>query len=110
MARRILTAMMPPADLSAGAQDRMSSGNLHWIADFIWNIATEVLHEVNLCGRYHDFILSTIVIRWLGAVLEPEPSKAGNSTSSTKSNTLSFFTPCCSAIKNKYLPICRVFQ
>ena len=48
----------------------MSNGNLHWIANFIWNIADDVLRDLYVRGKYRDVILPMIVLRRLDAVLE----------------------------------------
>jgi type I restriction enzyme M protein len=48
----------------------MSDANLHWIANFIWNIADDVLRDVYVRGKYRDVILPMTVIRRLDAVLE----------------------------------------
>ena len=49
----------------------MSSGNLSWIANFIWGIADDVLRDVYVRGKYRDVILPMVVIRRLDAILEP---------------------------------------
>src|SRR6201997_5406970 len=41
------------------------------IANFIWNIADDVLRDVYVRGKYRDVILPMTVIRRLDAVLEP---------------------------------------
>ena len=48
----------------------MDSGQLNWIANFIWNIADDVLRGVYVRGKYRDVILPMVVIRRLDAVLE----------------------------------------
>ena len=48
----------------------MSNGDLHWIANYIWGIADEVLRDVYVRGKYRDIILPMIVLRRLDAVLE----------------------------------------
>ena len=48
----------------------MSSGNLHWIANYIWGIADDVLRDLYVRGKYRDVILPMIVLRRLDAVLE----------------------------------------
>src|SRR5437016_3194278 len=48
----------------------MESTELRWIANFIWNIADDVLRGVYVRGKYRDVILPMIVIRRLDAVLE----------------------------------------
>lgn len=49
----------------------MINHNLNWIANFIWNIADDVLRDVYVRGKYRDVILPMVVIRRLDAVLEP---------------------------------------
>ena len=49
----------------------MSSGDLNWIANFIWGIADDVLRDIYVRGKYRDVILPMTVIRRLDAVLEP---------------------------------------
>src|SRR5262249_21007989 len=41
------------------------------IANFIWNIADDVLRDVYVRGKYRDVILPMTVIRRIDAVLEP---------------------------------------
>lgn len=48
----------------------MSSGDLNWIANFIWGIADDVLRDIYARGRYRDVILPMVVVRRLDAVLE----------------------------------------
>ena len=48
----------------------MSNGDLHWIANFIWNIADDMLRDLYVRGKYRDVILPMIVLRRLDAVLE----------------------------------------
>lgn len=48
----------------------MDNGQLKWIANFIWNIADDVLRGVYVRGKYRDVILPMVVIRRLDAVLE----------------------------------------
>ena len=45
--------------------------NLHWIANYIWGIADDVLRDVYVRGKYRDVILPMTVLRRLDAVLEP---------------------------------------
>jgi hypothetical protein len=50
-----------------------------WIANFIWNIADDVLRGVYVRGKYRDVILPMTVIRRLDAVLEGDQGRrAGN--------------------------------
>ena len=41
------------------------------IADFIWNIADDVLRDIYVRGKYRDVILPMTVVRRLDSVLEP---------------------------------------
>ena len=50
----------------------MSNGDLGWIANFIWNIADDVLRDLYVRGKYRDVILPMTVLRRLDAVLEPK--------------------------------------
>src|SRR5437870_9075310 len=50
---------------------RPNSTQLNWIANFIWNIADDVLRDVYVRGKYRDVILPMTVVRRLDAVLEP---------------------------------------
>jgi hypothetical protein len=49
----------------------MNSAELSWIANFIWNIADDVLRDVFVRGKYRDVILPMCVLRRLDAVLAP---------------------------------------
>jgi type I restriction enzyme M protein len=49
----------------------MDQSQLNWIANFIWNIADDVLRDIYVRGKYRDVILPFTVIRRLDAVLEP---------------------------------------
>jgi type I restriction enzyme M protein len=49
----------------------MDQSQLTWIADFIWDIATDYLRDVYVRGKYRDVILPMTVLRRLDAVLEP---------------------------------------
>ena len=53
-----------------GTFSRMTNGDLHWIANYVWGIADEVLRDVYVRGKYRDIILPMIVLRRLDAVLE----------------------------------------
>jgi type I restriction enzyme M protein len=44
---------------------------LNWIANYIWNIADDVLRDLYVRGKYRDVILPMTVLRRLDAVLEP---------------------------------------
>ena len=48
----------------------MSNGDLHWIANYIWGIADDVLRDLYVRGKYRDVILPMTVLRRLDAVLE----------------------------------------
>ncbi len=48
----------------------MSNGGLHWIANYIWGIADDVLRDLYVRGKYRDAILPMTVLRRLDAVLE----------------------------------------
>ncbi len=48
----------------------MSSADLHWIANYIWGIADDVLRDLYVRGKYRDVILPMTVLRRLDAVLE----------------------------------------
>lgn len=43
----------------------------HWIVNFIWGIADDVLRDLYVRGKYPDVILPMTVIHRLDAVLEP---------------------------------------
>ena len=47
------------------------SQQIHWIANFIWGIADDVLRDIFVRGKYRDVILPMCVLRRLDAVLEP---------------------------------------
>jgi len=49
----------------------MEQSQLAWIANFIWNIADDVLRDLYVRGKYRDVILPMTVLRRLDAVLEP---------------------------------------
>ena len=49
----------------------MEQYQLNWIANFIWNIADDVLRDVYPRSKYRDVILPMCVLRRLDAVLEP---------------------------------------
>lgn len=46
----------------------------HWIVNFIWGIADEVLRDVYVRGKYRDVILPMTVLRRLDSLLEPTKS------------------------------------
>ena len=42
----------------------MTNGDLHWITNYIWGIADDVLRDVYVRGKYRDVILPmTVLIR-----------------------------------------------
>ncbi len=43
----------------------------NWLANFIWNIADDVLRDLYVRGKYRDVILPMTVLRRLDTVLEP---------------------------------------
>ena len=49
----------------------MDQAQLNSLANFIWNIADDVLRDVYVRGKYRDVILPMTVLRRLDAVLEP---------------------------------------
>ena len=49
----------------------MDTAQLNGLANFIWNIADDVLRDVYVRGKYRDVILPMTVLRRLDAVLEP---------------------------------------
>ena len=48
----------------------MSNQDLHWITNYIWGIADDVLRDLYVRGKYRDVILPMTVLRRLDAVLE----------------------------------------
>ena len=48
----------------------MTSGDLNWIANYIWGIADDVLRDLYQRGKYRDVILPMTVLRRLDSVLE----------------------------------------
>ena len=48
----------------------MSNHDLHWITNYIWGIADDVLRDLYVRGKYRDVILPMAVLRRLDAVLE----------------------------------------
>ena len=47
-----------------------TNGNAHWISNYIWSIANDVLRDLYVRGKYRDVILPMTVLRRLDAVLE----------------------------------------
>ena len=48
----------------------MNNHDLHWIANYIWGIADDVLRDLYVRGKYRDVIRPMTVLRRLDAVLE----------------------------------------
>ncbi len=55
---------------TAGQSCAMSNHDLHWITNYIWGIADDVLRNLYVRGKYRDVILPMTVLRRLDAVLE----------------------------------------
>ena len=49
----------------------MAQAQIHWIANYIWGIADDVLRDLYVRGKYRDVILPMTVLRRLDVVLEP---------------------------------------
>jgi len=49
----------------------MAQAQIHWIANYIWGIADDVLRDLYVRGKYRDVILPMTVLRRLDTVLEP---------------------------------------
>jgi len=49
----------------------VAQAQIHWIANYIWGIADDVLRDLYVRGKYRDVILPMTVLRRLDAVLEP---------------------------------------
>ena len=49
----------------------MEENRLNWIANFIWDIADDVLRDLYVRGKYRDVILPMTVLRRLDSLLEP---------------------------------------
>ncbi len=49
----------------------MDRPSLTWIANFIWNIADDILRDLYVRGKYRDVILPVTVVRRLDVLLEP---------------------------------------
>ncbi len=50
---------------------QMNHSDLHWITNFIWGIADDVLRDLYVRGKYRDVILPMTVLRRLDAVTGP---------------------------------------
>ena len=48
----------------------MGNNDLHWIANYIWGIADDILRDLYVRGKYRDVILPMTVLRRLDAMLE----------------------------------------
>ena len=48
----------------------MNNQDIHWIANYIWGIADDILRDLYVRGKYRDVILPMTVLRRLDAVLE----------------------------------------
>ena len=48
----------------------MTNHDAHWITNYIWGIANDVLRDLYVRGKYRDVILPMTVLRRLDAVLE----------------------------------------
>jgi type I restriction enzyme M protein len=64
---------MPPRAREVGS---VTEANLHWIANFIWGIADDVLRDLYVRGKYRDVILPMTVLRRLDVLLEPNKQTA----------------------------------
>src|SRR5438045_3755404 len=53
----------------------MDQSQLNWIANFIWNIADDVLRDVYVRSKYRDVILPMTVLRRLDCLLEGTKEK-----------------------------------
>ena len=59
-----------PGVEARGGGTFLSNHDLHWIANYIWGIADDVLRDLYVRGKYRDVILPMTVLRRLDAVLE----------------------------------------
>ncbi|TQE98665.1 MAG: SAM-dependent DNA methyltransferase [Spiribacter salinus] len=48
----------------------MTNGDVHWITNYIWGIADDVLRDLYVRGKYRDVILPMTVLRRLDSLLE----------------------------------------
>jgi type I restriction enzyme M protein len=48
-----------------------SGQDIHWITNFLWGIADDVLRDLYVRGKYRDVILPMVVLQRLDAVLAP---------------------------------------
>ncbi len=60
-----------PARPSPESPPAADTAQLHWIENFIWGIADDVLRDLYVRSKYRDVILPMTVLRRLDAVLEP---------------------------------------
>ena len=49
----------------------MAQAPIHWVVNYIWGIADDVLRDLYVRGKYRDVILPMTVLRRLDVVLEP---------------------------------------
>ena len=61
----------------------MSNHDLHWITNYIWGIADDVLRDLYVRGKYRDVILPMTVLRRLDAVLESNKQAGRRGRSAT---------------------------
>ena len=59
----------PPTVQPGRKEPSVSNHDLHWIANYIWGIADDVLRDLYVRGKYRDVILPMTVLRRLDAVL-----------------------------------------
>ena len=64
-----------PGVEARGGETFLSNHDLHWIANYIWGIADDVLRDLYVRGKYRDVILPMTVLRRLDAVLEDSKQK-----------------------------------
>jgi len=64
-----------PLPVSSEIPETMNHVTHNAIANFIWNIADDVLRDVYVRGKYRDVILPMTVIRRLDCLLEPTKAK-----------------------------------
>ena len=64
--------MLPahPGGVGQRGETSLSNHDLHWIVNYIWGIADDVLRDLYVRGKYRDVILPMTVLRRLDAVLE----------------------------------------
>ena len=69
--------MLPahPGGVGQRGETSLSNHDLHWIVNYIWGIADDVLRDLYVRGKYRDVILPMTVLRRLDAVLEGTASR-----------------------------------